>query len=92
MEKKHLILKYIEKSKITVENLPVDLYFIQERINRKKDINKESISNLKLDEVVFTPNILKRYKYNGLYHNIPHCPISQVFNHEKFLDFENISK
>lgn len=85
------LYNYLDKIEMGLEYLPIDLYFIQERISND-DSSRTNSDVLDYSNVDIVPNILTKIDYLGSFIAVPTHPLSQILNHEKFINIENISK
>jgi len=81
MEKTSLIEMYLEKGSIRQDLIPVDVYFIKDRIKKPK----EEIVEKSADQIKVKPNYLNKIGYSGKEHNLPAGCISQIIDLEKLL-------
>ena len=92
---KFAILHYQKQTNVPIKYLPIDLYFLQERIQKEVDgLNEgDKISKDKLNESVYPEmNMLKKYDYCGTVIYTFINPMSQIINNEKFIKIEEISE
>jgi len=85
---------YLGMTDFDITNMPVDLYFLHERINNNEKHQEANVPKQTdpkpLPEVL--PNTLQKYSYNGFNAKLPQTAISQSLNYSKIINFENTSK
>jgi len=94
MMKKFRISKYLDEITVHSNYFPVDLYFIQERAQKKGKILDPEIIRKKINSenyMLNKQNTLIKYDYNGQFHNTPINPLSQIINPQNIYNIEKDS-
>lgn len=69
---------YKSQTKISQDLIPLDVYFIKERVDAQSSKQKNAVKEIK-------PNYINKIGYSGFEHNLPTTSISQIINIENLI-------